>query len=101
MVGHLLHSFRVYFHIFSTRFECVLVARGFFQQIARAVLHFHGKNVVHRDLKLENILLDSENRVKIVDFGLAVGNYTRNEWKRYETTLETSGKDLNSHSKRV
>jgi hypothetical protein len=28
-------------------------------------------------------------------------NYTRNEWRRFETTLETSGKDLKLHSKRV
>jgi hypothetical protein len=28
-------------------------------------------------------------------------NYTRNEWKRYIITLETSGEDINLHSKRV
>ncbi len=28
-------------------------------------------------------------------------NYTRDEWKRCKTTLETSGEDVKSHSKRV
>ncbi len=28
-------------------------------------------------------------------------NYTRNEWKRFQPTLETSGKDFKLHSKRV
>lgn len=31
----------------------------------------HTKNVVHRDLKLENILLDNLGRVKICDFGVS------------------------------
>jgi hypothetical protein len=29
------------------------------------------------------------------------GKYTRNEWRRCETTLETSREDVNLHSKRV
>mmetsp|Transcript_67699 Transcript_67699/g.151611 ORF Transcript_67699/g.151611 Transcript_67699/m.151611 type:complete len:473 (-) Transcript_67699:127-1545(-) len=46
-------------------------SRHFFKQIVRAVHYVHSKKIVHRDLKLENILLDSQNRCKIVDFGLS------------------------------
>merc|ERR1719356_763487 len=46
-------------------------SRVFFKQIVRAVHYVHSKKIIHRDLKLENILLDKENRCKIVDFGLS------------------------------
>lgn len=46
-------------------------ARCFFKQIVRAVHYIHTKKIIHRDLKLENILLDASNQCKIVDFGLS------------------------------
>ncbi|XP_042044968.1 SNF1-related protein kinase catalytic subunit alpha KIN10-like [Salvia splendens] len=46
-------------------------ARQYFQQIIAGVEHCHSKNVVHRDLKLENLLLDGQGNVKIADFGLS------------------------------
>ncbi len=47
--------------------------RGFMRQIVAAVDYMHRAGVCHRDLKLENILLDVNGQIKIIDFGL--GNF--------------------------
>ena len=46
-------------------------ARKYFTQIISGLNYCHSLGVIHRDLKLENILLDSSNTVKIIDFGFA------------------------------
>uniref|UniRef100_J3MJ78 non-specific serine/threonine protein kinase n=1 Tax=Oryza brachyantha TaxID=4533 RepID=J3MJ78_ORYBR len=46
-------------------------ARRIFHQIVSGAEYCHHNMVVHRDLKLENILMDSEMNVKIVDFGFS------------------------------
>ncbi|KAI6207147.1 Protein kinase domain-containing protein [Aphelenchoides besseyi] len=46
-------------------------ARRIFRQITSAVLYCHKHRVAHRDLKLENILLDVNSNAKIADFGLS------------------------------
>ncbi|XP_017264551.1 hormonally up-regulated neu tumor-associated kinase homolog isoform X2 [Kryptolebias marmoratus] len=45
--------------------------RRYTRQILSAVDHLHKHGVVHRDLKIENFLLDDHNNIKIVDFGLS------------------------------
>ena len=44
---------------------------GYFQQIICAVNYCHRFNIAHRDLKLENILIDQDGNVKVADFGMA------------------------------
>ncbi|PGH04423.1 CAMK/CAMKL protein kinase [Helicocarpus griseus UAMH5409] len=44
-------------------------AQRIFTQLVGAVCYVHSKSCVHRDLKLENILLDKHENVKLCDFG--------------------------------
>jgi serine/threonine protein kinase len=47
--------------------------RRIFKQIAEAMEYMHGQNVAHRDIKLDNILIeDKTNMIKIIDFGFSV-----------------------------
>lgn len=44
--------------------------RHIIRQIVEAVMYIHKKGIVHRDIKLENVLIDDKLNVKLTDFGL-------------------------------
>jgi len=51
--------------------------RRIFSQILSAIKYCHENQIIHRDLKHENILLDSSNNCKLIDFGM--GNFVNGE----------------------
>jgi len=48
------------------------ISKFLFRQIILGIQHIHSKKIVHRDIKLENILIDLNNKIKICDFGIGI-----------------------------
>ena len=50
------------------------VAKFYLSEIVCALEYLHNHDVVYRDLKTENVMLDSEGHVRLIDFGLSKMN---------------------------
>ena len=46
-------------------------AQFFIASIVKILEYLHSHGVIHRDLKPENLMIDSNNNLKIIDFGTA------------------------------
>lgn len=53
-------------------------ARFYTAEIVLALGHLHEKGIVYRDLKPQNIIIDSDGHIKLTDFGLSKANFDRN-----------------------
>jgi len=58
---------RIYHHHDTVYNQPIKIIR----QIAEGLAYAHGKRIVHKDLKPENVLVDNRGQVKIIDFALA------------------------------
>ncbi|KAL2820732.1 hypothetical protein BJX63DRAFT_282705 [Aspergillus granulosus] len=58
-------------HILRNKYLKDNAARRLFAQLVSGVGYLHKKGIVHRDLKLENLLLDRNRNIIITDFGFA------------------------------
>ena len=46
-------------------------SKPIFRQVVYGIAHCHCRSVLHRDIKLDNILLDERGNVKVCDFGIS------------------------------
>ena len=51
----------------------------YFSQLCGGVSYLHANNIIHRDLKSTNILIDSNDNIKLIDFGVSkiLNNYMK------------------------
>jgi serine/threonine protein kinase len=63
------------------------MVRSYFLQLIDALDHIHKNQIAHRDIKLENILLDNEYSIKLADFGYSSKMRSR---KPFEIAAGTS-----------
>ncbi|KAI8844364.1 kinase-like domain-containing protein [Chytriomyces cf. hyalinus JEL632] len=76
-------------------FECIekndrlknKLAKHVFRQIMCAVAHLHSNNIVHRDLKDENIVIDDKYNAKLIDFGSATVEEKHMDTLRFHGTI--------------
>ncbi|KAG7248742.1 hypothetical protein CRUP_018570 [Coryphaenoides rupestris] len=60
----------LFFHLSRERVFTEDRARFYGAEIVSALKYLHSRDVVYRDLKLENLMLDKDGHIKITDFGL-------------------------------
>ncbi|EOD51872.1 putative serine threonine protein kinase protein [Neofusicoccum parvum UCRNP2] len=69
-------------------------ARKFARQIASALDYCHRNSIVHRDLKIENILISKTGDIKIIDFGLSNLFSPRSQLKTFCGSLYFAAPEL-------
>eukprot|EP00811_Abedinium_folium_P026300 NODE_3853_length_1973_cov_9.820693.p1 GENE.NODE_3853_length_1973_cov_9.820693~~NODE_3853_length_1973_cov_9.820693.p1 ORF type:complete len:435 (-),score=157.88 NODE_3853_length_1973_cov_9.820693:147-1451(-) len=74
------------FHTFTEEWVCSI-----FAQLLDAVQYLHSKNVIHRDLKSQNIFFAHDGRVRLGDFGLC--RHTHKDRKCNTASLTHAGTD--------
>lgn len=66
----------LFFHLSRERVFSEERTRFYGAEIISALGYLHGKGIIYRDLKLENLLLDKDGHIKIADFGLCKEDIT-------------------------
>ena len=80
-------------YILNHRYLKDPAARKLFAQLVSGVGYLHKKGIVHRDLKLENLLLDQNKNIIITDFGFA-NTFNQTDSLSDEIEYNLSNKDF-------
>jgi len=72
LVMEFLSGGDLFFHMMKSENECFAIDQVIFysSQVALAIDFIHSKNIIYRDLKLDNIALTNDGYIKLIDFGM-------------------------------
>ena len=66
-----VHGGDLFFHIRKSKAFTLERTKFYAAELVLAIEFMHQNGVIYRDLKPENVLIDSEGHIKIIDFGLS------------------------------
>ena len=70
----------LFFHINLNSVFDEQTSKFYFCEILMALKYMHDKNIIYRDVKPENILLDIDGHIRMTDFGLCKMNFGPKDW---------------------
>ncbi|EGR31282.1 protein kinase domain protein, partial [Ichthyophthirius multifiliis] len=70
----------LFYHLRKIKRMNEYMAKFYFVEICQGIQFLHQKNIIYRDIKPENILLDIEGHICIGDFGLSKPNMDKNQF---------------------
>ena len=71
MVSDFCAGGELFFHLKRLRVFTEQMVRFYGAELLCALDHLHARDIIYRDLKPENVLLDGEGHIRITDFGLS------------------------------
>lgn len=83
MVMEYLRGGELFFHLTQERVFTELRAKFYIGEILLGLEYLHNNGVIYRDLKPDNVMLDSEGHVRLTDFGLSKSGIDADNPKAY------------------